>query len=414
MLSLLRRNRQFRRLWLAHAISRSGDAFNTVAIVVVVFQLTGTGRGVAGAVVFEVLPVLLIGPVAGLAADKMPRRRLMVGADLVRAVAAGTLVLAAGSVPAVFAVAFVLSAAATVFNPSAASLLPDVVDQADLITANSALWSVAVIAQIALAPAAGLVIATGGGVRAAFALNAATFVVSALLLLGLREGLGPASVDVTDWAGALAGVSAVRANPLLRRLAVVQILASLSAGATSGLLVILAQRHLGVGSRGFGSLLAAIGVGAAIGPALLRRFIRAADRRWLFGPYLARGAVDITLATVANPIIAGVSLVAYGMSTSTGTIAYQTTLQQTVPADTRGRAMAFFDIIWNATRLISLAAGAFLADSIDIRWVYVAAAAFLFAAAAIGLTTDIKTDRADSHSSRRLSSSANDEATPKT
>ena len=392
MLSLLRKNPEFRRLWLAHAISRSGDAFNTVAVVVLVFQLTGTGRGVAGAVMFEVLPMLLIGPIAGLAADKMPRRRLMVGADLVRAVAAGSLVLATASVPAVFAVAFVLSAAATVFNPAAASLLPDVVDEADLITANSALWSAAVIAQIALAPAAGLVIAVGGGVRVAFALNAATFVVSALLLLGIRVGRTPASIEVRGWAGALAGVTAVRANPLLRRLAIVQILASLSAGATSGLLVVLAQRHLGVGPRGFGSLLAAIGVGAAIGPAVLRRFIRAADRRWLFGPYLVRGAVDLTLATVASPIIAGVSLVAYGMSTSTGTVAYQTTLQQAVPADIRGRTLSFFDVLWNTARLVSLAAGALLADSIDIRWVYVAAAALLLAAAAIGLTTNIEVE----------------------
>ena len=387
MLSLLRKYPEFRRLWLAHAISRSGDAFNTVAIVVVVFQLTGTGRGVAGAVMFEVLPVLLIGPVAGLAADKMPRRRLMVSADIIRAVAAVSLVVATGSVPAVFTVAFVLSAAATVFNPAAASLLPDLVDEADLITANSALWSTAVIAQIALAPAAGLVIAVGGGVRVAFALNAATFVVSALLLRGVRDGRKPASIEVRGWAGALGGVTAVRANPLLRWLAVVQILASLSAGATSGLLVILAQRHLGVGPRGFGSLLAAIGVGAAIGPGLLRRFIRAADRRWLFGPYLVRGAVDLTLAIVTSPIIAGGALVAYGMSTSTGTIAYQTTLQQAVPADTRGRAIALFDIVWNATRLTSLAAGALVADHIDIRWVYAAAATLLIAAAVIGFTS---------------------------
>lgn len=391
MLSLLRKNVGFRRLWLAHAISRSGDAFNTVAIVVLVFRLTGTGRGVAGAVMFEVLPVLLIGPVAGLAADKTPRRRLMVGADLVRAGAAASLVLATTSVPAVFAVAFILSAAATVFNPAASSLVPDLVDDEDLITANSALWTVAVIAQIALAPVAGWVVAGGGGARVAFAVNAATFIVSAILLVGLHEGRTPATIEMSGWAGALAGVTTVRANPLLRRLTVVQILASLSAGATSGLLVILAKRHLGVGARGFGVLLAAIGVGAAIGPALLRRFIRPADRRWLFGPYLVRGAVDLTLATVASPIIAGTSLVVYGMSTSTGMVAYQTMLQQAVPPETRGRTIAFFDIVWNATRLVSLAAAAILADSVDVRWVYVAAASLLVAAAAIGLTTNFET-----------------------
>ena len=83
----------------------------------------------------------------------------------------------------------------------------------------------------------------------------------------------------------------------------------MSAGATSGLLVILAERRLGVGPRGFGILLATIGIGAAVGPALLRRSIRAGDRRWLFGPYLMRGAVDLTLATVTDPLIAGAALV---------------------------------------------------------------------------------------------------------
>ena len=83
----------------------------------------------------------------------------------------------------------------------------------------------------------------------------------------------------------------------------------MSAGATSGLLVILAERRLGVGARGFGILLATIGVGAAVGPALFRRSIRAGDRRWLFGPYLMRGAVDLTLATVTDPLIAGAALV---------------------------------------------------------------------------------------------------------
>ena len=116
MLSLLRSNREFRRLYLAHGISRAGDAFNTIAVIVLAFTLTGSGRGVTGAVIFEVLPVLLIGPVAGVAADRLPRRRLMVGADAIRAGAAGILIVATGSLPVLFAVAFTLSAAATVFK----------------------------------------------------------------------------------------------------------------------------------------------------------------------------------------------------------------------------------------------------------------------------------------------------------
>lgn len=389
MLKLVRSSREFRRLLLAHTVSRAGDAFNTVALVVLVFELTGTGRGVAGAVMFEVLPVLLLSPVAGLAADRFPRRTLMIGADLLRAAVALALVTSAGSLAVAYAVAFGLSAGAVMFNPAAGSLLPDVVGDDDVIDANSAMWTAAVTVQIALAPVAGFVIAAFG-VEIAFLINAATFIVSALLLFGLRVGRTPADTAGRGWGGVLAGVHTVRADPLLTRLAIVQVLASMSAGATSGLLVVLADRWLGVGPGGFGTLLAAIGVGAAAGPLLLRRFINAADKRWLFGPFAVRGGVDLTLAAVANPVVAGGALAVYGMSTSTGMIAYQTTLQTLVPAETRGRAFAFYDVLWNSARLLSLAIGGVLVDIIDVRLVYAISACLLLAAAIVGMTTKLE------------------------
>lgn len=389
MVDLIRSSPEFRRFFLAHSVSRAGDAFNTVALVVLVFDLTGSGVGVAGAVMFEVLPVLLLGPVAGLAADRLPRRRLMVGADMFRAVVALVLVVLADSVGVAYAVAFGLSAGAVTFNPAASSLLPEVVGDDDVVTANSAMWTAAVTGQIALAPIAGFVIGVWG-VEVAFAINAATFLVSALLLIGLRAGRTPADIVVRGWSGVLAGVQTVRADPLLSRLAIVQLLASSSAGATSGLLVVLADRWLNVGPGGFGTLLAAIGVGAATGPLLFRRFIRAGDKRWLFAPFAVRGGVDLTLAAVANPLVAGGALVAYGMSTSTGMVAYQSTLQTLVPAETRGRAFAFYDVLWNAARLISLAAGGIVAEVVSVRLVYVASAALLLAAALVGLSTDLR------------------------
>lgn len=389
MLKLLRSSGEFRRLFLAHTVSRAGDAFNTVALVVLVFELTGSGRGVAGAVMFEVLPVLLLGPVAGLAADRVPRRTLMVGADLFRAAVALALVASASSVAMAYAVAFGLSAGAVVFNPAATSLLPEVVGDDDVVDANSTMWTAAVTVQIALAPVAGFVIAAFG-VEIAFLVNAATFIVSAPLLLGLRAGRAAAETTERRWSGVLAGVRTVRASPLLTRLAIVQVLASMAVGATSGLLVVLADRWLGVGPGGFGILLAAIGVGAAAGPLLLRRFIGAGDKRWLFGPFAVRGGVDLTLAAVANPVVAGGALAVYGMSTSTGMVAYQTTLQTLVPAETRGRAFAFYDVLWNAARLLSLALGGVLVDIIDVRFVYVISAGLLLAAATVGLTTNLE------------------------
>src|SRR5437867_9028660 len=152
----------YRRLLAAQTISRWGDTVNTVALVVLVFRLTGSGLGVTGAVIAEILPVLLLGPLAGAVVDRQPRVRVMVAADLWRTVLAAVLPLVDHHLVAVYAIAFGLSAGAVFFNPASASVLPSIVDQHELVAANSGLWSAAVISQIALAPAGGSLVASSG------------------------------------------------------------------------------------------------------------------------------------------------------------------------------------------------------------------------------------------------------------
>lgn len=329
------------------------------------------------------LPVLIFGPVVGLVVDRYPRRTLMVAADLARAALALLLAAHGDSVPLAYAVAFGLAAFTQIFNPAANATLPDLVEPDDLVDANAALWTVAVLAQIVLAPLAGLLVAASG-TGPAFGLNAASYVLSAALLSGLQAGRTPATLAGRGWGAVLAGVQAVRGHPLLARLAVVQVLAALSAGATSGLLVVLAAERLGVGPSGFGLLLGAIGVGAASGPLLFRRCIRPGDRRWLFGPYGARGLVDLVLAVASTPLVAAPALAVYGVGTSTGMVAYQSTLQREVPADVRGRAFALYDVLWNAARLVSLGMGGMLADRVGVAAVYVVGGILLLAAFTVG------------------------------
>lgn len=162
MLALLRRRSAFRRLFAAHAVSRAGDAFNTVALVVLVFRLTGSGAGVAGTVAFEIAPFLLLGPVAGLVVDRWPKRNVMVVADLGRAVLAGVLALSHGSVGLAYGVAFGLSTGALLFNPAASSLVPDTVEADELVEANAGLWSVAVGGLLAEAIGIRVVYVVGG------------------------------------------------------------------------------------------------------------------------------------------------------------------------------------------------------------------------------------------------------------
>lgn len=163
-----------------------------------------------------------------------------------------------------------------------------------------------------------------------------------------------------------------------------QFLAALSAGATSALLVLLAEDRLG-GGQGFGILLAAIGVGAALGPLVLLRVV-ANPRRpaFVFGPYAVRGVVDLALALVTSVPLAAGALVFYGLSTSTGNVAFSSLVQSRVPEQLRGRAFAGFDVLWQAGRLLSLLGGGLLADTVGIRAVYVLGGLLLLAAAGVG------------------------------
>ena len=377
----------YRRLWAARTVSQWGDIAQFTALALLVFHLTGSGLGVSGVVVAEIVPVVVLAPVAGPLVDRLPRVVVMVGADLARVVLAGLLAAWHGEVAVVYAVAFGLSAGAVFFNPAASSLLPALVKQDQLVAANSAIWSAAVLSQVVLAPVAGLLTATAG-YGWAFAANAASFAVSALLLAGLRAGEAPRPVTAAPmWAQAGEAVGQLARDRLLRALAVAQILAALSAGATSALLVVLAARRLHTSGGGYGLLLGAIAVGAFTGPVLLARLPALARRpAAVFAAFGLRGLVDLVLASVTVLPAALAALVGYGIGTSTGNVTFTTVIQSHVPDRLRGRVFSAFDLIWQSMRLVSLLLGGLLADIAGIRAVYYAGGALLAAASLAGLT----------------------------
>jgi len=374
----------FRRLFAAQTVSRWGDTFNSVALVILVFRLTGSGIKVAGTVAFEIAPVVLLGFVAGAVVDRYSRRRVMLVADVGRAAVALLLVAFHDQLAVVYLAAFLLSAFSVFFNPAAASVLPALVPDDEVVGANSAIWSAAVISQIALAPAAGALVAIAGP-GPAFAINAATFLASAAFLARLPIPHLPATPPPKHPSDVVEGLRAIRASRFLKVLAGVQGLAALSAGATSALLVVLAEDHLGVGAGRFGLLIGAIGVGAGFGPLVLQRLVDDVRRpRFLFGPYLLRGGVDLVLAASSNFGVALGALALYGVGTSTGNVTYNAVLQTTVPDRLRGRVFAFYDVVWQTARLVSIGCGGVLADRIGITAVYWAGGALLIAAGSLG------------------------------
>lgn len=228
------------------------------------------------------------------------------------------------------------------------------------------------------------------GPAGAFALNAATFALSALLLTRVREPAAPQQsgprprlrVEARD------GVALVRSDPFIRRLLGVQLLAVLSVGGTGALLVVLATEQLEVDQSDFGLLVAALGVGAFLGPLLVGRLVDRVDSPVLvFIPYLVRGLIDAALAFLTGFWVPAALLLLYGVNTSIGGVAYTTLLQRRVPAEFHGRVFSAFNIVWQGGRLASLVLAGLLADIVSVQAVYVGAGVLLVLAGLLGLRT---------------------------
>lgn len=385
--SRLIRNQRYFPLWLGQLISNLGDTLHYIALVVWVYQKTGSGLVVAGAVFFEVIPVILIAPIAGVLIDRLPRKAVLVVADLVRAVLVLGLLFTT-EVWQIYAIVALLTSASAFFNPAVNATLPTLLDAEDLLAANAVAWSTGRLVQIiGSALAAGVIAAVGA--EAAFVFNATTFFLSALLLLLLPVPPGN-SMTTRGWQGfitdAREGLQFARQDPFVAGLILVQALASLSVGATSALLVILAREHYKLPPAGFGSFILAIGVGALIGPFLLTLFTQDVRRpQWLFGPYVIRGIGDVLLAVTSVVPIAWFLLFIYGINTSFGMVVYQTWVQRQVPNEVRGRVFTWLDVVWNVMKIISLAVGGWLADWASVEVVYYVGGTILFLSGVLGL-----------------------------
>ncbi len=269
-------------------------------------------------------------------------------------------------------------------------MIPALLDEDDLLAANSVAWSSGRLVQIVGASVAGGLIAWAG-TTPAFLVNAASFAFSAVMLTRLsmpRRAGSPRPSGLGAWLGdAREGLAYARRDPFVARLVRVQALTSLATGATSALLVVLATKHLHLAAQGFGWLLAAIGVGALLGPLLSNRLTggRYLDVRLLFVPYLIRGAGDIALGLVVGLPRTLVILFVYGLNTSTGMVASTTILQTVIPDRVRGRVFTLLDVTWAAMRLVSLGLGGVLADRIGVSAVYVIGGMLLALAGVLGL-----------------------------
>jgi MFS family permease len=378
-------------LWLSQLVSSFGDTLHYIALVVLVFEITGRGAAVAALAVAEIVPVLLLGPVAGVVIDRFDRKAILIGADLFRGGLALSLLWPQG-VEHTYVVAAGLAIGNTFFNATAQAVIPALTSEDERLAANSVAFSTGRLVQIVAASVAGGLIAVAG-TSAAFGINAATFGCSALLLVRLHiprhagQIAAEANRGLKRFLGdTRAGLRHALRDRFVSRLLIVQSLASFAVGATGPLLVVLSERHLRQPPSGFAWLIGAIGVGALLGPFIPNALAKDyRNVRWLFVPYVIRGVGDVLIAIFTPLPVALFIMFVYGLNTSTGNVVFSTTVQGAVPDAVRGRVFTLLDADWSALRLVSLALGAVMVDAVGIQPVFWMGGSLLVLAGVLGL-----------------------------
>jgi MFS family permease len=399
-LSLLRRNRDFRRLYLASVISLGGDWFLLVALFGLVLDLSGT-FAVGLLVAVQEIPFFLMSPVGGVLADRLDRKRLMVICDIVRAVlCVGFLfVRDAGTLWIAFLLLAAISAFSAAFDPASSAAIPNVVDPEDLGPANAlngSVWGT----MLAVGSALGGLVAATLGRDTAFAIDAASFALSAALIMGVRRSFTEARTADEPHPGVVkATVETARyARRDHRVLALLGVKAGFGLGA--GVLVLIsvfADTVFHAGEIGIGILMGARGVGALIGP-FLGRGVAGRDDRRLFGAIglalVVFGLGYATLGLMPTIVLAAPAVAIAHLGGGAQWTLSSYGLQRIVPDRIRGRVFAFDQALITLTLAVSSLVTGWAADAGRLGPRLTAFAlggvAIVWALAWIWVTTDVR------------------------
>jgi predicted MFS family arabinose efflux permease len=392
MLQVLRQ-RNFALLWVAGLISMAGDWALIVGLPIEVYRRTGSTIATAGIVLATLIPSVLLGSVAGVYVDRWDRRRLMIVVNLLLAVTIlPLLAVDAAGIWVAYAVLGAASCLEQLFQPAEIALLPSLLEggEAQLVPANALSNMNRQLARI-VGPAIGGIAVAAGGLVAVTVVDAVSFLSAAALIFAIRPTTSarpssPIAGDAAAGAGspvtapsALAklagewrdGMAVLRADPVLRALAVFALVTQFGEGLVGTLFVPWATDVLHTDASGYGSLLSAQAIGGLAGAVAIGRLgARLEPRRLLVIAAVTFGLIDLVLFTypVLFPFIgpALVGMVVVGLPAAAIGTAF-TTLQQTgAPDSHRGRVIGALGALGALSSLFGAVGAGVLGESIPI------------------------------------------------
>lgn len=414
------RHRRWRWLLASYAVSMTGDFLYFVALVVVLYDATGSAGWVAASAVARMLAYVFLSPFGGVVADRFDRRRLLIGLDLARAAVMVALGFAAwGDAPP--AVAIALAVVCTIFTvpyrPACVAATPTLVGEDDLAAANAAESVVGQLTYFA-GPALGALVVAVTDPGTAFAANGLTFLVSAALVTragplggGRRrrdasreDPQGPVDIVVTDtaeslWSGVAKGLVVVRSEPGLIALIAFASATMFLFGFEEVVQVVVAD-DLGMGANGVGVLGAAVGVGGLlVAPFTARLGAGGGGGRLLAVSGLLLGLPMMSLAVIDSAVVACAVLVVEGVGVILAEVLFITLLQRSCPERSLGTVYGLQDSITAGTQMAGsiaapvLVAGPGLGSALAVGGGVVVLSSVLLAPALNRLAVRVDADR---------------------
>jgi len=313
-IELLRLNSNFRLLWISQIISLLGDWFDLIASSALVASFTHSGSAIGGLFVVRMLAPFVVNPIAGVLADRISRKILLVATDVLRGfvVLGFLLVRTPEQAWLLYVITAIQTALTGVWFPARNAILPDVVSRRELGAANAlsaATWSV----MLSLGAALGGLAAGIWGVYPAFVIDSASFFLSALIVWRMQYRFAPGAESTRSLRGALTqyfdGLRYLRSNLDVFFVALQKSAVGLFVGGFQVVQVVIAERVFVLGDKGttgLGWMYTLIGLGTGIGPILARQIT--GDR-----PRPLRIAIAVAYGIAALGLLLVAPLTSFGM-----------------------------------------------------------------------------------------------------
>ncbi|HXV03966.1 MAG TPA: MFS transporter, partial [Gaiellaceae bacterium] len=352
-----------------------------------VFDRTNSATWVSALFVADFLPAIVIGFAAASLVDRLPRRRLMIGADLVRFAVFAALPLA-GSAAVIVALAAVAGFATGFFRPAVYAGLPNLVSDDELANANSILQTIENLT-LAIGPILGGALVATTGPDVAYLINAATFLASAALLAGIPGRLLQAATAPGRgyWRDLSDGFALIRRSRALLTILAAWNVVMLATAAANVSEIVLAKDAFDAGDFGYGLLVGATGIGLAFGSLMAGSFLEHRALAAVYAGSIGVIALGLLAAAASPDVWVAAAFVAFvGVGNGAAVVCNALLVQRGAPDELRGRAFTVLMSSNYAVLGLGILVAGPLTDALGARVVWAIAGMLAALAAGIGLT----------------------------